>query len=307
MKVVYLSGGVGGARLLEGMARVLAPEALTAIVNVGDDFEHLGLYVCPDLDTVLYTLAHLSDMKRGWGLRGETFRALELLKRYGGEDWFQLGDKDLALHVMRSAWRAQGERLTSIAARLARALEVTCAVLPMSDEPVRTLIETERDGVLGFQDWLVRRRGEPRVAGVRFAGMESARATPEACAALDAADLIVIGPSNPYVSVDPILALPSVRERLRVKPVLAVSPIVGGRAIKGPLAEMIPTLAGRPPSAGAIAAHYGELLSGMVVERGDEGSVERVPVFATDTVMRGARERKALAAAVLAFGERLRR
>jgi LPPG:FO 2-phospho-L-lactate transferase len=302
-RVVYLSGGVGGARLLEGMAQLLPPASLTTIVNVGDDFEHWGLYVCPDLDTLLYTLSGLSDKKRGWGLRGESFRTLELVKRYGGDGWFQLGDRDLATHLMRTQWLREGQTLTAVTARLARALGVEHALLPMSDAPLRTQIETQSEGTLGFQHWLVRRRGEPSVARVRFDGQ--AQPTPEVLAAIEAADLAVIGPSNPYVSVDPILSLPGVRERLARRPVIAVSPIVGGRAIKGPLAEMIPALAQRDASALAIAAHYGTLLKGLVLERGDERATFELPLLATRTVMRTLRDRVRLARELLAFAETL--
>lgn len=303
MKVCYLSGGVGGARLLQGLGRTLPAADLSVIVNVGDDFDHWGLRICPDLDTVLYMLSGLSDTRRGWGLRGETFRALEGVRTYGGEDWFALGDRDLATHLMRTQWLAQGETLTAVTARLCAALGVACSVLPMSDQMLQTHLETEHEGVLSFQHWLVRRRGEPRVRRVIFRG--DARPTPQVLDAIDGAQLVVIGPSNPYVSVDPILALPGVREHIAKKRVVAVSPIVGGRAIKGPLAEMIPALAGREPSAGAVAAHYAGLLAGFVVEHGDEVSVQGVPVLATRTIMRDARDRARLAHAVLSFAESL--
>jgi len=304
--VVYLSGGVGGARLLDGMARVLAPEALSAIVNTGDDLTHWGLRVCPDIDTVLYTLSGLGDAKRGWGLRGESFRALEGVARYGGESWFQLGDRDLATHIVRSERLRKGETLTAITARLARALGVDCTVLPMCDEPLETCIVTEQNGTLAFQDWLVHHRAQPLVREVLFHG--DAQPTPQVLAALERAELIVIGPSNPYVSVDPILSLPGLRSALAGKPVVALSPIVGGKAVKGPLAEMIPRLAGRPASAVAIAAHYGSLLTGLVVERGDGGELagrDGVRVLETRTVMGGRRGRVRLAREVLAFAEEL--
>lgn len=301
LRVVYLSGGVGGARLLDGMARALAPESLTAIVNVGDDFEHFGLYVCPDLDTVLYTLSNLGDAQRGWGLRNESFHALEMVRRYGGEDWFQIGDKDLGTHLMRTRWLHDGATLTTVAERLSRALDIACTVLPMSDDKLSIEIETAQDGVLAFQEWLVRERGRPRVQRVLLRG--NARPSARVLSALDAAELVVIGPSNPYVSIDPILSLPGVRERVARKKVVAVSPIVAGRAVKGPLAEMIPALSDRPASAGAVAAHYGELLTGFVVERGDEADVRGLPVLATRTVMRTRRDRRVLALALLEFAE----
>jgi len=303
MNVVYLSGGVGGARLLEGLARAVPVASLTAIVNVGDDFNHWGLRICPDLDTVLYTLAGLSDPQRGWGLRKETFRTLAAVQRFGGDDWFRLGDTDLATHLMRTEWLARGETLTAVTSRLARALGVPVAVLPMSDGQFETHIETVEDGTLSFQDWLVRRAALPAVARVLFRG--DAAASAEVVRALDQADLIVIGPSNPYVSIDPILALPGVREGLSGKRVVAVSPIVAGRAIKGPLPGMIEALAHRPPSAGAVAAHYGELLGGFVVEDGDEVTVQVVPCLATRTVMKTRQDRLLLARTVLSFAERM--
>ncbi|MFI5309403.1 MAG: 2-phospho-L-lactate transferase [Polyangiales bacterium] len=301
--VVYLSGGVGGARLLDGLARALPPAGLTAIVNVGDDFEPFGLYVCPDIDTVLYTLSGVGDQKRGWGLRAESFRALHAVQNLGGPDWFQLGDRDLGTHLVRTQWLRDGQTLTAVTHRLARALGVGPTVLPMCDEPLRSEIETASEGTLGFQDWLVRRRGQPRVARVHFRG--EARPTAEVMNTLERAELVVIGPSNPYVSIDPILALPGLRAALERKRVVAVSPIVAGQAVKGPLAEMIPTLAGRAPSAGAIAAHYGGLLAGMVVEQGDEASVEGLPVLGTRSVMLTRRDRARLAREVLSFAETL--
>ena len=305
LRVVYLSGGVGGARLLEGLARALPAASLTAIVNIGDDFEHLGLSICPDIDTVLYTLSGLADLKRGWGLRDESFRALELVSRYGGESWFQLGDMDLGTHLMRTQWLSEGHSLTTITQRFARALDVGCSVLPMSNDRLRTRIETAHEGTLSFQDWLVRRRGVPEVVGVTFEG--TARPSPEVLQALARADLLIIGPSNPYVSIDPILSMPDVRTAIAKLKVVAVSPIVGGRAVKGPLADMIPTLAKRSASAGAVAAHYGSLLSGMVVELGDEPSVHDLPVEGTATIMRTADDRLRLAQAVLQFAERISR
>ena len=307
--VAYLSGGVGGARLLDGLARVLPAEALSAIVNTGDDLTHWGLRVCPDIDTVLYTLSGLGDAKRGWGLRNESFHALESIARFGGEQWFALGDRDLATHLTRSERLRNGETLTAVTAALAKAVGVGCAVLPMCDEPRETRIVTEQEGTLAFQHWLVRRRGEPRVRAVEFHAPErEARPTAQVLDALARAELIVIGPSNPYVSVDPILTLPGVRAALEGKRVIALSPIVGGKAVKGPLGEMIPALAGRPASAAAIAAHYGPLLRGMVVEHGDGGEgaeLGALPVLQTRTIMHERRDRVRLARELLAFGAEL--
>jgi LPPG:FO 2-phospho-L-lactate transferase len=301
--VAYLSGGVGGARLLDGLAQLLPGAALSAIVNTGDDLTHWGLRVCPDIDTVLYTLSDLGDAERGWGLRGETFGALDAVARYGGERWFALGDRDLATHIVRSERLRAGQSLTAVTQQLASALGIECAVLPMCDEPRETTIETERDGVLGFQQWLVHRRAEPRVRAVRFGG-DDAKPTPQVLDALGRADLVVIGPSNPYVSVDPILTLPGMRDALAGKRVVALSPIVGGKAVKGPLAEMIPALADKPAGAAAIAEHYAPLLSGMVVEHGDAGGLE-LRALETETVMRSLPDRERLARELLAFAAEL--
>ena len=299
MRVVALSGGVGGARLLDGLARALPAGSLTAIVNTGDDFVHLGLNVSPDLDTVMYTLAALADEERGWGLTGETFAGLGMVKRYGGPDWFGLGDTDLATHLLRTEALRAGQPLSAITARLCAALGIAHPVLPMSDAPLATMIDTVADGTLPFQQWFVRRRAEPAVRAVRFEGARTA--APGVVPAIDACDVVVVGPSNPYVSIDPILCLDGVREALSRKPVIALSPIVGGAAIKGPLATMIRELTGEPASAGAVARHYRGLLRAMVVERGDEGTVASMPVLGTSTVMRSRDDRLRLAREVLAF------
>jgi LPPG:FO 2-phospho-L-lactate transferase len=299
--VVALSGGVGGARLLRGLARALPAESLTAIVNTGDDFEHWGLHVSPDVDTVMYTLAGLAHEERGWGLAGETFSMLEAMRRYGEDGWFAIGDRDMATHLSRTLGLARGETLTSVTERLCRALGVHPRVLPMSDDRCRTMIETRGHGTLTFQDWFVRHRAEPPVERIRFEG--NAHATTAVHRALAAADLVVIGPSNPYVSIDPILSLSGVREAVFARPVVAVSPIVGGRAVKGPLASMIPSLAGVSPSAAAVAAHYPQL-AGMVVERGD--GVPGVRVLATDTVMKSLDDSERLAREVLALASAVR-
>jgi LPPG:FO 2-phospho-L-lactate transferase len=294
--VVALSGGVGGARLLRGLARALPAGALTAIVNTGDDFEHWGLHVSPDVDTVMYALAGMSHEERGWGLADETFRALEGLRAYGEDGWFAIGDRDLATHMARTLGMARGETLTRATARLCKALGVEARVLPMSDDRCRTMIDTREHGPLTFQTWFVRHRAEPAAVRVRFEG--SARATPEVLAAVSEAELVVIGPSNPYVSVDPILSLPGLRDALFARPVVAVSPIVHGQAIKGPLAAMIPGLAGVPASAAAVAAHYPRL-AGIVVEEGD--AVPGVKTLEARTVMRSPADSEALARAVLDF------
>jgi LPPG:FO 2-phospho-L-lactate transferase len=304
-RVVCLSGGVGGARLLDGLARALPPGSLTVVVNTGDDFRHLGLHVAPDLDTVMYTLSGLGDEQRGWGLAGESFGALEMVRRYGGEGWFALGDRDLGTHLVRSEALARGETLSSVTSRLFRALGVDVAVVPMSDAPCRTLIDTVADGTLAFQEWFVRRRAEPEVRRVWFDG--ALEPAPGVIAAIDAADVVLVGPSNPYVSIDPILAQAGVRAALARKVVVATSPIVGGRAVKGPLAGMIRSLASEEPSAGSIVRHYRGLLAGIFVEEGDEESARGAgcAVRSGRTVMHGRDDSLRLAREVLAFAAEL--
>lgn len=318
--VVVLSGGVGGARFARGLAAVLPADALTVVVNTGDDFVWWGLAISPDLDTVMYTLAGLAHEERGWGLQGETFQALAMVERYGGPAWFQLGDRDLATHLMRTEALARGETLSAVTARLCARLGVRQRILPMADAPRRTRIDTVDQGTLLFQEWFVRERARPAVARVWLDGADTP--APDLIPALASADLVLIGPSNPYVSIDPILGLAGVREALAAAPVVAVSPIVGGRAVKGPLGEMIPQLTGGRASAAAVCAHYTRrwdgLLAGFVVERGDEpaaapdgepdgeSDLGDIPVLATDTIMSDRDASERLARAVLAFGERLR-
>ncbi len=301
--VVALSGGVGGARLMHGLSRVLAPDVFTAVVNTGDDFEHWGLFVSPDLDTVMYTLADLAPEERGWGLEVESFHALEMVKRYGGDDWFALGDRDLATHLIRSEALRRGESLTAVTRRLTTALGIGARILPMADAPCRTVVHTTTHGPLPFQTWFVRHRAEPPVKDVRFEGAPAA--PPGLIDAIVGADVVVIGPSNPYVSVDPIFSVPGVRDAVFSRPVVAVSPIVHGAAVKGPLARMIVDLAHEPPTPAAIVRHYGPRLRGIVVERGDEGTVTGARVLGADTVMKTRADSARLAREVLAFAEEL--
>ncbi len=304
-RVVVLSGGVGGARFLHGVARALPADDVTAIVNTGDDLAHWGLSISPDLDTVMYTLADLADEARGWGLLGETFGALEMMRRYGGDAWFSLGDRDLATHLVRTQALAAGATLSEVTRRLCLAVGVPQRVLPMTDGSCRTRIDTADHGALPFQDWFVRLRTAPEARRVWFDG--DPPPAPEVIPAIRAADLVLFGPSNPYVSIDPILDRPGVREAIAGKPVVAVSPIVGGQAVKGPLAAMIATIEGEPASAAAVARHYGGLIAGMVVERGDEGAFADDPalrgirVLATDTIMGDEAGRLRLARETIAF------
>ncbi|MET0295616.1 MAG: 2-phospho-L-lactate transferase [Phenylobacterium sp.] len=313
-QVVALCGGVGGAKLACGLAARLTPDELTIVVNTGDDFEHLGLTVCPDLDSVVYAMAGLSDRERGWGLAGETGGFISALRRLGGEAWFNLGDHDLAMHVERTRRLAAGEPLSAVTAALSERLGVAHRVTPMSDDPVRTFIATA-EGPLPFQVYFVRERCEPVATGFEFRGAAQARPNPDALAALRGPDLaaIVICPSNPYVSIDPILATPGFRQALveRRVPCVAVSPIVGGEALKGPLAKMMAEL-GLPVGIAAIAQHYRGLIDGLVIDDVDAADragleAEGLAVLVTGSVMRSDADRERLAADTLAFAGRLRR
>jgi LPPG:FO 2-phospho-L-lactate transferase len=312
--ILALAGGVGGAKLAKGLAEVLAPHELAIVVNTGDDFEHLGLAISPDLDTVMYTLAGISDAVRGWGLEGESWNFMAQLQRLGGETWFRLGDRDLATHVQRTQRLRAGENLSHATRALCASLGVAHAIMPMSDDPVRTLVHSGA-GVLGFQDYFVRRRAEPVVQRLEYAGAGQARIADGFRAALDHPELraIVICPSNPYLSIAPILALPGVRDALRTRraPVLAVSPIVAGQAIKGPAAKIMREL-GSEPSSLAVARFYEGLIDALVVDRADAslaGDIERcgMQCLVTGTVMREPGDRVALARRVLEFAGALAR
>jgi LPPG:FO 2-phospho-L-lactate transferase len=309
--VVALAGGVGGAKLAFGLAQVLG-EQLTVVVNTGDDFEHWGLHVSPDLDTVMYNLAGLNNPEYGWGLAGETFRALEMVARYGGESWFRLGDGDLGTHLLRTAWLAEGVSPTEVTRRLAGGLGIEAMILPMSDQPVRTLVHTD-EGVLPFQRYFVYRRCEPRLLGLEFAGLETAQPSTQVLDALDRAGAVILCPSNPYLSLDPILLLLGLADRLRnlPAPVVAVSPIVGGQALKGPAAKIMAEL-GVEVSAVAVAKHLaGHIrLDGFVLDVVDAGLVGAVAALGitplvTDTIMRDAASKERLARDVLALAQAL--
>lgn len=302
---VALAGGVGGAKLAYGLARVVPADQLTLIVNTADDFELYGLHISPDLDTVMYTLAGIANPATGWGVAGDTFEALAAIGRYGQETWFRLGDRDLATHILRTAMLRQGRTLTAVTQTLSRALGVEPKLLPMTDNWLATIIETD-EGDLEFQDYFVRRRWQPVVRGIRFAGLGTARPTPEVLAALDRAGIVILCPSNPLVSIDPILALPGVRERLQLAhPVVAVSPIVGGQALKGPAAKMLAEL-GQEVSAYTVAAHYADFLDGFVLDQVDAAEQARIAelglrVLVTNTVMQTDADKIALAERVLEF------
>jgi LPPG:FO 2-phospho-L-lactate transferase len=309
MKVVALAGGVGGAKLAEGLAAVVPWGDLTLVVNTADDFEHLGFHVSPDLDTVVYTLAGVANPETGWGRVGESWNFLETLGSLGGPVWFRLGDKDLALHAERTRRLAEGWSLSDVTAVLARALGVGSRVLPMTNDRVRTVVETA-EGPLPFQEYFVARKWQPTVTGFRFEGADEAKPTPGVVEAIREAGAVILAPSNPWVSIDPILAVPGVREALTSRVVVSVSPIVGGQAIRGPAAKMFDDQ-GIVPSAMAVAEHYLGVLTGIVIDVLDAGNTERIrglgiEVRAAQTVMRGQAERRELAAEVLEFAASLR-
>jgi LPPG:FO 2-phospho-L-lactate transferase len=289
IRVLVLSGGVGGAKLLRGFFRVLAPGTLAALINTGDDFEHFGLHISPDIDTALYTLAGLANAEQGWGRAGETWNFMAALELIGGETWFRLGDADLALHMERTRRLRAGETLTSVTRHFAQSFGIAAEVLPMSDDRVATQVITD-EGELAFQDYFVRRRCRPAVRGLRFAGAASARLSDAARAAFASPELkaIIIAPSNPWLSIDPLLAIPELREALdsATVPIIAVTPIIGGRAIKGPTAKIMTEL-GIEVSPLSIARRYGDLLDGFVLDSRDTALANRfaISVGVIDTLM----------------------
>jgi LPPG:FO 2-phospho-L-lactate transferase len=307
--VTVLAGGVGGARFLQGLLDVVPARDVTVVGNVGDDLEIYGLHVSPDLDTVLYTLTGWIDEQRGWGIRGDSDRALERARSLGAETWFWLGDVDLGLHLARTERLARGERLSAVTAGLAAALGLEARLLPATDERLRTIIETDH-GELDFQTYYVRRGHADAVRGIRFEGAEAARPAPGVVEALaDGAGVVVIAPSNPLISIDPILAVPGVRVALagRSGPTIAVSPIVAGRALRGPAADMLRSL-GHEPSPVAVAELYAGLADVLVIDAADAGLAARVEragmrAVVTDTIMRDASSRRNLARCALDAAE----
>jgi LPPG:FO 2-phospho-L-lactate transferase len=301
--VVALSGGIGGAKLALGLSRILPAENLLVVANTGDDFEHLGLHISPDIDTLMYTLAGLDNTTLGWGRRDETWSFMETLTALGGEDWFRLGDRDLAVHVERTRRLRLGETLSTITGDFCRRLGVGPLVLPVTNDPVRTRLRTE-EGWLDFQDYFVRRQCRPILHELVFAGAESALPHPDLLTALRSERLraVIICPSNPFISVEPILAVPGIRQSLAAcpAPVVAVSPIIGGRAVKGPTAKMMTEL-GLQPSASAVAARYGDLLDAYVMDVEDAGEAEGLSAIVTlaPTLMTSLADREALARVVL--------
>lgn len=312
--IVALAGGVGGARLAHGLARALAPGDLTVIVNTGDDFDHHGLRVCPDLDTVMYTLAGVANEATGWGVAGDTEAALAMLRSYGEDGWFWLGDRDLATSLLRTERLRGGQSFSAVTAALAGALDVSATIIPMSDSPVATIVETDA-GPLPFQEYFVRRRHQDVVRGVRLAGIEDARAPEAALAALARAEAVVICPSNPLLSVNPILRVGGMRAavdaaRAAGAPVVAVSPIIGGQAVKGPAASNL-AAQGYAVSPVGVARWYDGLLDGLALDNADAPLANQVEALGarplvTDTLMRDADDRERLAREVIAFARDLR-
>jgi LPPG:FO 2-phospho-L-lactate transferase len=299
LRATVLAGGLGGSRFARALAETIGPEKLTVVGNVGDDLELLGLHVSPDLDTILYTLAGLLDEEQGWGRSGETWNALSTAEELGAETWFRLGDRDLGLHLVRTEALRAGEPLSAVTARLGRALGVEVTLLPATDERLRTWVQTPA-GELSFQDWFVRRRHRDEVGGVRFEGAQQARPAPGVLEALTGADLIAIAPSNPFVSIGPILAVAEIRAALerRTVPAVAVSPLIGGRAVRGPADRMLARLAGGTGPA-QVARCYEGLIDALVIDEADADEPAPIRTIVTRTLMRDADSRRRLAEAVL--------
>lgn len=306
-RIVVLTGGVGGAKLVLGLMQICPPGDITAIFNTGDDFRHLGLAISPDVDTLLYTLSGKANAAQGWGREGETWSFMDALKSLGGEDWFLLGDGDMALHVLRSHMLASGETLSAVTARFAAAWGLGLKMLPMSDDAVATHVSTDA-GDLPFQRYFVEQRCAPAVRAIRFEGAEHARPAPGVIEAISDPETraIVIAPSNPWLSVDPILAVPGMREALAgaSAPVVAVSPIVGGQAVKGPTAKLMGEL-GLEVTNRAIAAHYEGIIDGLLVDVRDGGEGLDIPHAVTDTLMKTLDDRARVARAALDLAERI--
>jgi LPPG:FO 2-phospho-L-lactate transferase len=305
IKVAALAGGVGGAKLAFGLSKVLSSGKLSVIVNTGDDFELFGLNISPDVDTVSYTLAGLANPLTGWGQVDETWQVYQALSRLGGPSWFKLGDHDLALHMERTRLLRSGLNLTKVTHELCSRMGVKDLVLPMTDQPVRTMVKTKDGRKLGFQEYFVKEQCAPEVTGFEFSGIEAARPSIKVRKAITEADIVILCPSNPWVSIDPILELDGFRDLMSGKPVIAVSPIIGGKTIKGPAAKMFLEL-GLDPSSFEVARHYKDFLSGFVLDFQDQNEADRISEmgiipFVTQTIMRSDEDRIQLAKEVLDF------
>ena len=311
MNLLAFAGGVGGAKLAEGLLHAVGAEQLTVIVNTADDFTLYGLHISPDLDTVMYTLAGLANPDTGWGIQGDTWQTFDMLACYGTEPWFHLGDRDMATHILRTQWMNDGIPLSLVMRQLAKRLKVEVTILPMSDDPVHTLVDTDK-GPLPFQEYFVKYGWQPVVRGLMYEGASEAEPAPGMLRRIETADTIVICPSNPYLSIGPILALRGVHDVLlnATAPIIAVSPIVAGEAIKGPAAKLMKEL-GKEPSALEVARHYAEFLNGFVLDERDAALRPQIEamgmgVFVTDTIMKNAEDRARLACEVLTFADQLR-
>jgi LPPG:FO 2-phospho-L-lactate transferase len=305
LNIVCLAGGVGGAKLAGGLAQIVPPGQLTIIVNTGDDFQHLGLTICPDMDTVMYTLGGVANPQTGWGRVNESWVTIEEAGHLGGPSWFNLGDLDLATHLVRSHLLAEGQTLTAVTQHLCTHFGIKAPVLPMSDQAAPTMILTD-DGILPFQIWFVKERWQPALREVRLP--EDVRATPKVMRTLENADIVLIAPSNPFVSIDPILNVYPIREMIMDLPqaVVAVTPIVGGKALKGPAAKMMVEM-GLPVSAETVADYYGELLDGFIYDQQDEALFQEFgcATMACDTIMLNETDRTRLAGETLQFALRI--
>jgi len=309
LQVVALAGGVGGAKLVYGLAKTLPPDRLTIIGNVGDDLTLYGLHISPDLDTVMYTLADVANPATGWGVAGDTQHMGDMLRRYGEMPWFMLGDKDLATHLLRSQWLAEGHTLTEVTRRLSQGLGVSQRLLPVTADPVSTMVDTVELGILAFQEYFVRHRWQPVVRRIWYAGIETAHISRAVAQAVEEADIIVFCPSNPMLSIEPILAVPGMRERLRARKgkCVAVSPFIGGQAVKGPAAKLMREQ-GIEPTPAYLAEYYGGLLDGLVIDQADRelaGQVTNLPVLVTQTLMMSSEDKVRLAGEVLDWVGRL--
>ncbi|MEI7554913.1 2-phospho-L-lactate transferase [Candidatus Chlorohelix sp.] len=309
-KIVTLCGGVGGAKMALGLYRCLKERGrandLAIIGNTGDDLDMFGLHVCPDLDTVLYTLSGLSNPQQGWGIADDTYRVLDLFKRYGEDTWFLLGDQDFATHILRTRMLKEGVSLTEITATLTVALGLDCALLPMSDSSVRTYVETLEVGEIPFQEYFVRRHAADTVVGIRYDGIEQAEITAPIAAAIWQSELVIIAPSNPYLSIEPILQVKGMEQALLQcnSPVVVVSPIVGGKALKGPAADIMRSFDGVEPSALGVAKYYKDLVGGFVLDVTDDNLAEEIAamgyqVLVTQTVMQTDEDKQLLAEHIL--------
>jgi LPPG:FO 2-phospho-L-lactate transferase len=309
MKIVALAGGVGGAKMVDGLAQCLAPDDLFVIVNTGDDFEHFGLSISPDLDTVCYTLAGLNNEITGWGRKDESWRLIEEIKKLGGETWFNLGDLDFATHLERTRRLKNGEKLSNITKSFCRQWGVRPTVAPMSDIPIRTKVNTKEKGWLSFQEYFVKYQFQPVMTGYRFDNIENADFPDEARKALLEADWVVLCPSNPFVSIEPILKVEDIEQILTTKKVLAVSPIVGGKAIKGPAAKMFLEL-GITPSAYEVLRKFKNIIDVFLVDFGDAEEIDsqehwNIIIKEMNTIMSDRHERKRFALEVLDYLEEL--